>query len=222
MSHVETRLAELEREVKGCRRSAFRDRLVIGGLVALVAFLVIGATGQPAKVVDELRLKKMQIVDEKGATRIGLGTSEEGSPILAVFDEKGQHRIALSISDDGSTTMSLHDEKGTRRAQLGLSKDGTPNLGLCNQKGDTRWMLAMKADGTTGLDAYDEKGTIRVELALSKDGTPKLSFWDEKGMARAILGAADMESPDGTKTTYPESTLILLGPDGKQLWKTPH
>jgi len=51
----------------------------------------------------------------------------------------------------------------------------------------------------------DENGTARVAVAVFKD-SPVLFLSDEKGKARFVAGKT---------IAYPESSLILFGPDGK-------
>ena len=62
-------------------------------------------------------------------------------------------------------------------------------------------------------------GRIRICAALTvdKDG-PSLNLRDEKGKARFIAGKTRLEAPDGKVIEYPESSLVLFGPDGKIIW----
>jgi hypothetical protein len=67
------------------------------------------------------------------------------------------------------------------------------------------------------LGLHDEKGKSRAWLGVSKDGT-RLSLQDENGMARFVAGKTAIGTPDGKVIEYPESSLILFGPDGKVIW----
>ena len=57
-------------------------------------------------------------------------------------------------------------------------------------------------------------------MSTDKEG-PKLVLSDATGQDRAVLGTGAAETPDGKTITYPESTLMLFGPDEKALWKAP-
>ena len=63
-------------------------------------------------------------------------------------------------------------------------------------------------------------GKTRVFLSTDKEG-PKLVLSDATGQDRTVLGTGAAETPDGKTITYPESTLMLFGPDGTALWKAP-
>jgi len=52
---------------------------------------------------------------------------------------------------------------------------------------------------------------------VGKDG-PSLTLWDKNGNYRFWAGKTALESPDGRTMEYPESSLILFGPDGKVIW----
>jgi hypothetical protein len=41
---------------------------------------------------------------------------------------------------------------------------------------------------------------------------------DENGRIRFAVGGTEMVLTDGKTVAYPESSLILFGPDGKILW----
>ena len=66
----------------------------------------------------------------------------------------------------------------------------------------------------------ERAGRIRICAALTvdKDG-PGLRLLDENGKARFVAGKETTETPDGKIIEYPESSLILFGPDGKIIWR---
>jgi len=221
VSNTDTRLTALEHEIKDCRRSAFRDRVVMGGLAALVAVMAIGGMSEPEKVVEEVRTKKLVIVDDKGEARMTLVVLPDGMPRLSMSDEKGESRALFGLSTGDTPFLYMSDDKGEARMTLVVLPDGKSKLDMKDEKGHSRMTLMVLPDGTPILSMKDEKGNHRMTLVVLPDGTPRLDIKDEKGESRALLGGSDTESPDGTITKYPESTLILFGPDGKALWKAP-
>jgi hypothetical protein len=66
----------------------------------------------------------------------------------------------------------------------------------------------------------DENDNERTVLVVLKEG-PALMLLDENGKTRALLGTGQIMTPDGKVVSYPESSLILFGPDGKVLWSAP-
>jgi hypothetical protein len=113
----------------------------------------------------------------------------------------------------------LEDESGKPRAVLGADKDG-PRLELRDENGKNCAVLSALKDGPA-LGLYDEKGVRRAGMAVGKDG-PMLELWDEKGQYRFAAGKTKTVSPDGKTIEYPESSLILFGPDGKVIWSAIH
>jgi hypothetical protein len=77
--------------------------------------------------------------------------------------------------------------------------------------------LIVLKDGP-GLNLLDENGKPRAGLGVSKDG-PTLILIDENGKGRATVGVTQTTTPDGRTTTYPESSLLLFGSDGKIIWQ---
>ena len=99
-----------------------------------------------------------------------------------------------------------------------MGKDG-PGLTLYDENRKGCAGLSVYKD-TPSLFLRDKNDQLRADLALSKNG-PTLNLFDENGKPRAALGAVQTASPDGAQTRYPESSLFLLGPDGKRLWSAP-
>jgi hypothetical protein len=110
----------------------------------------------------------------------------------------------------------LEDENAKTRAVLSMLKGG-PSLVLWGENGHSCVMLDADDNGPR-LRLYDENSKVRAGLALVKDG-PTLLLLDENGKLRFAAGKTTTATPDGQTIAYPESSLILFGPDGKVIWK---
>lgn len=67
------------------------------------------------------------------------------------------------------------------------------------------------------LSLMGKSSEPRIELGLTKEG-PCLSLRDEEGRLRFAAGAIVTATQSGKIIKYPESSLILFGPDGKVIW----
>ena len=194
---IEERLENMERELGRIKR---RNRwllgailVLLGGLVAAGVFktMITPVQAQGAGTVKEVRARKILIEDENGKMRAWLGVNNDG-PALSLWDEKGTPRAWLTVGHYGPR-LSLWDEKGKTRAKLDVGIDG-PTLLM-----------------------WDEKLNVRAKLVADPDG-PSLELHDEKGRTRFAAGKTWIESQDGKTIEYPESSLILYGPDGEVIW----
>jgi len=89
---------------------------------------------------------------------------------------------------------------------------------LVDENGKPRAELAMDK-GRPLLVLWDENGKPRAGLVVTKLG-PSLELNDENGKLRFVAGTTSTVMPDGKTISYPESSLILFGPDGKVIWNT--
>jgi len=112
----------------------------------------------------------------------------------------------------------LVDERGTMRAMLGMG--GEPVLILADEKGLTRAMLTVNANGGGSLFLHDKNNRTRIGLSAGEKGS-MLFLNDENENHRAVFGVAETVTLDGKTITYPESSLLLFGPDGKVIWQAP-
>jgi hypothetical protein len=223
LERLEAELAETKAGLAGAKR--LTRRLIAGTGVVLVMFALFVAIrvmtgvaysqagGDVAKVI---RAKSFEVVDNQGRNRATLTMTKAG-PGLVLFDENGKARAGLVVSKEGPF-LGLYDEKGAGRALLIVDEDGS-GLRMSDENGETRAALAVLKVGP-GLILGDEKGISRTLLNVTKDG-PSLQLLDEKGTDRATLGVSQTGTPDGKSTTYPESSLLLFGPDSKVIWSAP-
>ena len=183
------------------------------------------------------------MVDQNGQVRLTLGVNEEG-PGLGMFDKKGKSRVVLKVGQTetldaalltlvgengkskailsvfkGGPRLDLYDEKGETRVSLGAHKDG-PVLSLGDENGKTR-VLVVSGKEISGFALKDEKGKTRAHLSAFSELGPSLGLADEKGVGRCTIGTTQTTTPDGKVITYPESSLLLFGPDGKLIWEAP-
>jgi len=79
------------------------------------------------RVVDEVRAKKITLVDEKGNDRAELAIVD-GNPMLDLSDENGNLCVSLGVAE-GSSGLVFVDENGKIRVGLAFT-EGDPMLGL--------------------------------------------------------------------------------------------
>jgi hypothetical protein len=78
------------------------------------------------------------------------------------------------------------------------------------------------SDKYAGIQVVDPSGRLRGML-LASSGYTALNLLDETGKMRAILGNADLKSPDTGSTEHrAESSLVLFKEDGKVAWEAPY
>ena len=238
---IEERLENMDRELGRIKR---RNRWLMGAILVLLGELVASgvfktmmtpAQAQVAGAVKEIRANSFVLEDENGNGRAGLGVDKDG-PALALYDENGKVRVLLSAFKDGPA-ISLYNENGYERAALSVLKsgpsiwlldengkrrvmltaiEGSPDLALSDENGKPCAWLDVNKDGPC-LSLIDKKDKIRAGLAVIKD-SPELVLSDENGKIRFVAGKTAIEVPDGKTIEYPESSLILFGPDGKVIW----
>jgi hypothetical protein len=123
---LEARVKRLERENRRMRRGAILALVLAGGVVLM-------GQAQGPRVSDEVRTRRLSVVDETGQVRasIFMGTGVLAGPELQLADETGQVRAALGVPKAGPV-FSLIEESG--RVSISVLKDG-PCLGLSDEAG---------------------------------------------------------------------------------------
>lgn len=155
------RLEVLEREIRTVRRSLRCQRIIIGSMTALFTVLVLGGAGQPAvtgKVIDELRVKRLSIVDSQGRVRIGAATFPDGSAQMSWLDRNGKLRIAVTTLPDGVAAVQWYDSDETLRISASTVQDGDASVTWYDRNKELRIIAAASKEGVTVLPTMDMRG----------------------------------------------------------------
>lgn len=219
------RIECLERESRRWRLAA----LVVGGVLGIAG--LTGAT-KMAPTTDELRARRIVIVDPNDQERVQISVKDDGSAVLAVNDQEGDARVSLRVLRDGRPEVALSD-KGDKpriklylselpqllRGQGGLAPD--PYVSLYYPDGQAALELRLALNEAPGLGLWDDRGNSRAILYLGH-GEPKLVLRDHRGNDRAVLGHAELQVIRTEAVEQrPVSSLVLFDKDGKVLFKAP-
>jgi hypothetical protein len=146
---LEERLVRLERTVRRTRLVA----TVLGGGLAALAMTAF-ASRQPA--AEELRTKRLVIVDDKGRARVALGQDPPSTQRrsraagLTVFDSTGAERGGFSTMDDGDVVLAMDAPVGVgspMRDRIGLLVERTGASHVMLLDNSTRAVAKLDSDG---------------------------------------------------------------------------
>ena len=174
---------------------------LVGGALAS-QFLV----GQPVFADKMAESKKMMVaeefrlVDKKGEVLSTWGMYA-GGPGIVLFSKGGEYRAVFSLT----------------------SPEEGPILTLADKGGDYRTIMGLGAERQPYIALRDEEGSERLTLTLNNEGEPALLFYDKDKNRRVIMGTVDLTKMKRTGKIEKQSgySLLLLGEDGKVVWKTP-
>src|SRR3972149_455826 len=66
--------------------------------------------GEKAAIHTVLRARTIELVDERGQTRVNLRTEPNGEVVFRMMDARGTIRVKLGASEDGSGLVLLDDQ----------------------------------------------------------------------------------------------------------------
>ena len=153
---LEARMISLERSVR-------RTRLA----VAVLGLILAAATGvqflyRPARISDEVRTRRLSVVDDAGRVRVEIAQDPVNtdrrarSAGLRVFDKTGHERGGLSTFDDGSVVFAMDAPHGVGdpmpdRIGLMVYPDGSTHLNMLDNWTRAVARLYTEADGGGGV-----------------------------------------------------------------------
>jgi hypothetical protein len=149
----EARITRLERSLRGTRFAAY----AVG--FALFALAGVQCAGRSPTVLDEVRARRIVLVDDEGRIRVELAQDPRNtqrrarSAGLRVFDNTGHERGGFATFDDGSVVLAMDAPHGVGdpmpdRLGLMVSPDGSADLMLLDNQ--TRAVAKLVSDGSGG------------------------------------------------------------------------
>jgi hypothetical protein len=150
---------DLERRLEALER---RNRSLLAVLGAMAALVCLGAFARQDAVPDELRARRIVMVDAEGRARAELGLDEEGSAGLFVRDVEGRPR-AIVVHDESQSALYLLDEKGTIRLGSAQYAHGGGGYALHGPEAKGAAVLYLKDEGS--LTFYGEEGQVLERIA---------------------------------------------------------
>jgi hypothetical protein len=153
---------------------------------ALLAVLILllfrsNSTGvvhaQPS-TSDRLRLRELDIIDEKGRERIVIA-----APIPEpLVNGKTGHRVR-----EVSAAVQFKAQDGTEQGGIAMSNDGSMIVGIDDEHGQERAHLYYLPTRGSGVYLQGEKGKGTVSLLLPNGGSGGLEVIDASGKVIAVL-----------------------------------
>jgi hypothetical protein len=176
------RIASLERRLRRTQGALFALALAAAGAI-MAAQADKPAATPPADVVDEVRTRKLVVVDDAGVARITIGQDAPGTQRrsraagITIRDQHGHERGGMGTMDDGSAVLALDAPAGVGsempdRAGIAVWPDGSAGIILIGNTGRTVAQLRADAEGAGGLQLLQwdtESGKVRTKT-LGFDG----------------------------------------------------
>lgn len=174
MTDVRTDLADRVATLERRLRIAV-GAVVMSSGVTLVA--VVGSVGSQAmatpavdrrsEVIDVLRVRALDVVDQNGITRIKLA-----SPLPAPIINGEPKKSRGGAPGDTMSGMLLFDAAGAERSGYATVDQGYSNvlLTLDDKRSEQHAMFITEPDGGTTLRLFNRDSKDRVDVAIDKNG----------------------------------------------------
>ena len=141
------RIARLERGLR-------RTRLLGGASLAAAAFLLLAGLARPSAPADDLSVKTLRLVDDRGRQRAALYVAD-GDAVLGLYDPAGKGRLMLGVHDDGQTGISIsHGDRNVFWA--GVQKEGLAHVRLDGLEQNDHLLLAAPPKGGPHIQLWDD------------------------------------------------------------------
>ena len=165
IEQMETRLDRLEHQNRRLKRT-LAALVPLTGLALVAAILGQGAVscsgGGPAATAatDLVRAKRIEVLDESGATVLVAMADPAGRGKLVTYDKSGQQLVQIASTEDGGT-VAVAGARSQLRAALAVAKGDDGSVFTIDGKNRRLISFAKSAIGDGAVFAYDRSGSIK-------------------------------------------------------------
>ena len=140
---------------------------LVGGALSNRVFMARIATAQEAEQQRKvITAEEFRLVDEDGRARAVLTLGSKGNVSISFYDRYDESRVELGLSPEGQPILKLLDQgslefldkNGQIRVKVDVTYDGSPSLRLYDEDGRSRAAL-----GCVSLETADTARTGSVE-----------------------------------------------------------
>lgn len=175
----------------------------------LLCFVLIGAKKPQIADFDEIRARRIDIVEPDGTLRMVISNKDRLPPVIIKgkeHPENGEPRPQAGMifyNDEGSENGGLifggrQNEKGEvidSGGSLSFDKYGAGQIiqligvddkdnriaGVGVTQGGQRIWIGRQEPGSASVSLTDDRGKNRIVMQVAADGTPSLRFFDARG-----------------------------------------
>jgi hypothetical protein len=152
--------------------------MAAGIALGSVALVVLLGAARP-KVPDELRARRLIVVDQAGTPALQLALDPAGNPTITLLHKAGRADIALKLTTEGASSLVF----------LGGTAAITPaGLRLADPAGRTRATLETADDGTTALVLFDHSERPAARVQVAREGPSAIEAFDRTGARVVTIG----------------------------------
>ncbi|MFT5289071.1 MAG: hypothetical protein ACI8QS_000972 [Planctomycetota bacterium] len=184
---LRARMNRLEAEARRWRLGALGLGLALVGSLGLSAMAPASSGASAAPARDEIRAKRIVLVDADDNEVGALEVNGKGDPQLHLHKES--RTALLTLSGPG---ILVRD--GRRGAYLGLDSGGASKLELTGDNLNQGARVSVQLDGSTGFYALDEAGMKRMGMEFLASGQSQFTTFDKKGKIRSLQGIDQNEN----------------------------
>jgi hypothetical protein len=135
--------------------------LVLLATVGVVTMLAGIARGEGTGNAENIRCRKLEVVDDKGTVRVRIAVEDDGAgaTALTLFGVDGRLGMGIRLRKDGVVSSNMFDEKGQVRLGMDLYKQGRVGIVVRDRNGMDRTRIGIVDEPTAG-EAGD--ATVRI------------------------------------------------------------
>jgi hypothetical protein len=182
VSEEEERLQQLEKQVRELRMTSLAGAVGVVVLCLFTLFRILSGS-----VPDEIRAKRIAVIDPQGKPAIELAIRED-NPRFSFRDIEGNLRAVFELQGEGRPVLTFLDKERHYRATFGLSDEGNPGIAFWDNDYRLRANFKLAGGGEPALGLFSregEEGSSAV-LYLSDERGPILSMRDAAGQDWSI------------------------------------
>lgn len=179
------------------------ERIFLYSMLAILffyVFLVDGNVESQVAIQEEIRAKRIVIVNNEGQEVVSLFPTTSGGA-MEIYNKDGETVVGMGVNEYGNGVMGFFNKAGIRFVDIGALENGG-GIRIKNKAGTV--VAIMEANeslnGAGVIGVFNKAGIDVVNISTSIDDSGGILFYNKTGDCLAFMGA--YENKNGTISLF--------------------
>ena len=158
------------------------ERIFLYTILAILVFyvfLVDGNVESQVAIQEEIRARRIVIVNDAGQEVVELSPNVENNGLVVIYNKSGD-AVANIIADEGGGIVNVINKDGKISTMMGVNDEGGGIMSVYNKDGKTDAVIGASEYGGI-MTVVNKEGNAVAGMIVSENGNGEIGVWNKSG-----------------------------------------
>jgi len=129
-------------------------------ILVFYVFLVNNKVESQVAIQEEIRAKRIAIVNDAGQEVVELWTDVENNEVISIYNKDGNTVAGVRVNKDGDGVLEIYNKEGAFVAGMGTNEEGDGTIGIYNKTGTLVAVMGVDKNNNGRMICLDKDGKV--------------------------------------------------------------